>query len=87
MGSTPTPGITRADGDNGLTRRLCTAEIWVRFPVGPYGVGMKLTKEQAEKLLAEALRLASNEEPGKAIILNEEDIRKILDPDSSTAGD
>jgi len=48
---------------------------------------MKLTKEQAEKLLAEALRLASNEEPGKAIILNEEDIRKILDPDSSTAGD
>lgn len=48
---------------------------------------MKLTKEQAEKLLAEALRLASNEEPGKAIILNEEDIRKILDSDTAASGD
>jgi hypothetical protein len=43
---------------------------------------MKLTKEQAEKLLAATLYLAANGEPGKAIILEEEDIRKILDEDN-----
>jgi hypothetical protein len=43
---------------------------------------MKLTKEQAEKLMAEVLYLAANKEPGKAIILDEEDIRKILDEDN-----